>query len=510
MDVGSRFADAYFARTVAAHRAVRSLLLFSLGAVVACSTSSTDADEAGPAGSEDVAFAEASPPYDTVATGTIPPAEGFRGIWYANQPSGDRFRYKYSGGLGTFPQQHRPIAVYAPEVERTFFVFGGRPATENRLLHVVSFYDHARDVVARPRVLLDKKTDDAHDNPTLQIDDEGYLWIFSNAHGTARPAYIHRSERPYSIDAFQLVRTTNFSYAQPWHLEEHGFVLLHTRYRDGDRLLRVTRSRGGEEWSEPRVLARAGEGHYQISTARDGVVSTAFNLHPEGRGLNWRTNLYYLESRDGGRTWRTVAGDEVDLPVTDPGHPSLAVEYASRNRLVYLKSMARTADGRPVILYLTSDGYASGPRNDPRRYHVAAWTGSGWRTHVLTVADNNYDYASLYLEEDGRWRVIGATEPGPQRYNTGGEIAVWVSEDRGRSWRRERRLTSDSKWNHAYPRRPEPAHPEVYALWADGHGRQPSDSRLYLTDRSGDRVRRLPVKVDSPFVTPRPIGTAEP
>ena len=31
----------------------------------------------------------------------LPLADGFRGIWYANQPSGDEYRFKYSGGLGT-------------------------------------------------------------------------------------------------------------------------------------------------------------------------------------------------------------------------------------------------------------------------------------------------------------------------------------------------------------------------------------------------------------------------
>ena len=27
---------------------------------------------------------------------------GYRGIWYMNQPSGDEYVYKYSGGLGTY------------------------------------------------------------------------------------------------------------------------------------------------------------------------------------------------------------------------------------------------------------------------------------------------------------------------------------------------------------------------------------------------------------------------
>jgi len=36
---------------------------------------------------------------------------------------------------------------------------------------MVSYYDHATKKVARPTILLNKHTDDAHDNPTLAIDD---------------------------------------------------------------------------------------------------------------------------------------------------------------------------------------------------------------------------------------------------------------------------------------------------------------------------------------------------
>ncbi len=52
------------------------------------------------------------------------------------------------------------------------------------------------------RILLDKQTTDAHDNPTLNFDAAGHLWIFSNAHGTSRPSFIHKSAEPYSIDKF--------------------------------------------------------------------------------------------------------------------------------------------------------------------------------------------------------------------------------------------------------------------------------------------------------------------
>src|SRR5215212_8484781 len=58
--------------------------------------------------------------------------DGYRGIWYMNQPQNDQFKFKYSGGFATYPQQHVPMAVYVPQAEKTFFVFGGKTGTENR------------------------------------------------------------------------------------------------------------------------------------------------------------------------------------------------------------------------------------------------------------------------------------------------------------------------------------------------------------------------------------------
>src|SRR3954454_16835781 len=148
--------------------------------------------------------------------------DGYRGIWYYNQSTKDEYKYKYSGGFATYPQQHSPIAIHCKEVDKTFFVYGGTTARtakdKQELLHMDSYYDHKTGQVPRPRILLNKHTIDAHDNPTLQVDDKGYLWIFSSAHGTGRPAFIHRSTKPYSIDEFQRVAVTNFSYTQPWYV----------------------------------------------------------------------------------------------------------------------------------------------------------------------------------------------------------------------------------------------------------------------------------------------------
>jgi len=59
-------------------------------------------------------------------------ADGYRGIWYMNQPSNDEYVYKYSGGMGTYCAKHKPFAVYCKAVNKTFFCYGGAPAGDSR------------------------------------------------------------------------------------------------------------------------------------------------------------------------------------------------------------------------------------------------------------------------------------------------------------------------------------------------------------------------------------------
>ena len=433
-------------------------------------------------------------------------ADGYRGIWYMNQPSHDEYKYKYSGGFATYPQQHIPIAVYCKEVNKTFFCYGGTTARNGSdkqdSLHMVSYYDHATGQVPRPLILLDKHTTDAHDNPTLMVDDAGTIWIFSPSHGTGRPSYIHRSKKPYSIDAFEKMVTTNFSYAQPWWLPGQGFLFLHTRYTGATHNLFWMTSRDGVQWDPPHHLSTIEMGDYQISWRDGDRLVTAFDFHPRPLGLNGRANLYYLETRDTGKTWTTADGKPVTLPLTATNNPALIYDSRAKGLLVYLKDIAFDAQHNPVILFLTSKGYASGPKHDPRQWQTARWTATNWEFKPFTQSHNNYDHGSLYIEPDGTWRIIAPTESGPQPYNPGGEVAMWTSRDLGGTWERVKQLTHDSKLNHTYVRKPVNAQPDFYALWADGDARQPSECHLYFTNQKGDHVWRLPDKMSGDMVSP--------
>ncbi len=430
-------------------------------------------------------------------------ADGYHGIWYYNQKSDDEYVYKYSGGLGTYCAKHLPFAVYSPEAKKTFFVYGGTSEGERNLLAMASWYDHETGLVPRPTIVCNKHTSDAHDNPVIALAEDGHVWVFVSSHGLSRPSFVYRAREPHSVAEFDLIDVDNFSYPQLHRLPGDGYILFHTLYTGGRRLQFKT-SPDLYSWSEPTEIAAIEMGHYQVSNHNGEVAGSAFNFHPEPKGLNWRTNLYYVETPDMGESWQTADGEALELPLRDAQNPALVHDWSSEGLNVYMKDLVYDDEGRPVVLVVTSKGYESGPENGPRTWTAVHHTREGWRLKEITTSDSNYDTGSLHIDGD-TWTLIAPTGQGPQAYNPGGEVVLWRSEDAGESWTMVRELTADSEYNHTYVRRVVNADPEFAALWADGHARQPSESRIYFCDLSGEDVRRLPEEMSGETGRPEPL-----
>jgi hypothetical protein len=427
--------------------------------------------------------------------------DGYRGIWFTLGQMRGEYGDKYSGGLAfCFGHTLIPMAVYAPEVQKTFFVYGGTTGPDHRyLLVMASHYDHRQHRVPRPTIVRDQRgVDDPHDNPSITIDSAGHIWVFVAGRARHRPGQIFRSKEPYSVEAFEEIASREQTYSQIWHVPQRGFFHLLTKYTRGRELYWET-SEDGRQWSEMRKLAGF-DGHYQTSRLHNGKIGTAFNYHPGG-SVDRRTNVYYAETNDFGQTWTTVDGHPLTTPLDSPQNPALVVDAEAHGRLVYNSQLLFDEQGRPVILYVTSGGYGPGPENDPRTMEITRWDGNQWVTRPVTGTDHNYDRGSLYLDGD-RWTLIAPALPGPQPNLTGGEVGLWVSNDRGDHWSLHRQVTRQSPQNHSYIRRPHnPADP-FFAVWADGDSSRFSPSRLYFTDSTGSRLYMLPYDMPDDFAEP--------
>ncbi|MEO9891558.1 BNR-4 repeat-containing protein [Aurantibacter sp.] len=431
--------------------------------------------------------------------------DGYKGIWFElNQKY--EFGDKYSGALSTYTAKHVPLAIYSKAVDKTFFVYGGTTSKDEKyLLCMIGEYNHKTGMVSKPTVVYDKQgVNDPHDNPSLLIDNNGFIWVFISGRGKKRPGFKYKSTKPYSIDEFTKITEEEMTYPQPWKTKD-GFFHFFTKYT-GVRQLYFETSIDGKTWTEDKMLAaipiNEGEksGHYQTSnTFENKLVGTFFNRHPNGN-VDKRTDLYYIQSKDFGDTWTSIEDKQLQLPIKTLESDVRVEDYAASNKNIYVKDMGFDSNGNPACLYIRSNGHEPGPKSAPYEWCVTKWNGTTWKTSVVTTSDHNYDMGSLFIDNDN-WSVVGPTEKGPQAWGVGGELAIWTSKNRGNTWIKQRTLTSNSKLSHSYVRRPVDNKAPFDFFWSDGDSHAFSKSELYFGNFNGN-IWKLPYDMTKDYLKP--------
>ncbi len=432
-------------------------------------------------------------PTDPAAQATDP----YRGIWYAcgtaNTLPGHK--YVYSGGKATYATWHRPMAVYARTVNKTFFVFGN---PENRPM--IAAYDHATRAFGEPVCLGRNHDMNAHRNPTLLIDNEGRLFVFRAYNGA--PTHVARSVRPYDIAEWKTMTPIETdkraSYPQPWQLRP-GEILVSYRHAPG-WCYRITKD-GAESWS-PRVNLVAFEGCqiYAVTVAGTGEYPRKLHIAWSrlGNGTEeevrtkhlWarRYNVYYAVSDDGGTTWRRSNGKPYDLPITEPKAEKL---YDCGTHGVWLKDIRIDGAGRPHILFIDADvaTYRS-------TWKVASLADDRWRIVDVAQSDHMYDGGAMAIVADDDMRIYAPTTPSRPRYN-GGEMEEWRSTDGGRTWRNTAHLTRGSRYSHNHAKtvlHHEQSDGAFRVFWSYGDATAPPktrDVRMYFYGIGMTEARRM-------------------
>lgn len=435
----------------------------------------------------------------SAAPAQSPRAPGYMGIWYKfGQPY--EYGYKFSGGLATFSSQHNPMAVYVPQVKKTFFVYCGTAAPDTSHVQImVSCFDHVTRKVPRPVIVLDKMgVTNPQDNATLSIDSKGYIWVFVSGQGRTRPGQIYKSDKPWSIDTFNLTYAGEILFPQAWWINDTTFLMMHSKVARG-RELYWTTGKDGSRWEPSQKLAGAG-GHFQVTNIFGNRLYSVFNVCPDG-SLDSRTNLYLVYTDDMGKTWRTIDEEVIETPIRQLENKALIHDYSSEKKLVYIHDLNFDDQGNPVILLLTSNDSRPGPQGDPREWIVVSRRNGSWSFSKVCNMPHNYNLGSIYISGD-EWRLIGPSDPGSSKYGTGGEMVLWTSPDKGQTWLKSTNITSGSTFNNSYAKRPFNPNDEFYAFWSDGDATKKSVSRIYFTNKNCDKVWMLPYTMKKEWQKP--------
>ncbi|MBN2293628.1 MAG: BNR-4 repeat-containing protein, partial [Pirellulales bacterium] len=351
----------------------------------------------------------------------------------------------YSGPMATYCAWHRPMAVHAPGENKTFFVFGN-----SRNSPAISFYDHAGKTFARPVVLGTNPNGDAHRNPTLLIDEKGYLYVFYGAHG--HPSHVVRSAAPYDISKWEKMAEIEDrnTYPQPWQLKQ-GELFVSYRGNPQDWYYRKSTD-GAVSWQPPvKLIEHKGNSIYAVTVAESGTYPRKIHIAWERMGGGtpeeirtkalWarRYNVYYACSDNGGSTWRRSDGSKYQLPITETAAEKI---HDSGERGVWLKDIQLGPCGKPYMLFIDADVHTY-----ESKWKVARSEENRWRISDVTTGDHMYDGGALLILGSDDIRVYAPTTA-VQDHEDGGEIEEWRSVDGGDSWTNSRHITSGSKLSH--------------------------------------------------------------
>lgn len=245
----------------------------------------------------------------------------------------------------------------------------------------------------------------------------------------------------------------------------------------------------GKSWPECRKILSMG-GNSQVSELNGNKLVAAFNYCPDG-AVEKQTNLYFIQTDDFGETWKTADGKMLETPLKKPDNNALIKEYLQEGKTVKINDVNFDRHGNPVILITLTD---YGKEAALSEWGVYAWNNGKWSYNKVCDSSQKYEMGSLSINSD-EWSILAPVDPGPQKGYPGGEIALYTSSDSGQSWNKTRCITSESRYNNSFVRRPVGAHKDFSAFWADGDPCMISESNLYFTGIKSEKVWRMPYEM---------------
>jgi hypothetical protein len=384
------------------------------------------------------------------------------GAWFACCSSD---YMQYHTPAATYYTCNRPKAVRHVGIhDRTYFVYGDYSRDP-----AIRYFDH--DTKELSPAMLPGRTPlphDAHGNPSILIDDSGYISVFYGTHG--HPIRMRRSLAPESIDEWsgEHVIEAYASYPQPFMLDPSTIVLS---YRRDD--LQHTRSwsyetstDGGQTWSGYNHLIYVHEAAvYGVSEVgnEDPVRSFHLAFNPVDYQTNDYPNIYYIYSDDGLTTFKTRDGINLGPPPYTLSEADLV--FDSGDFSSHINDLVLDAESNPCILFNVGPWDADGAPG-PGEWRAAKHNGSEWVTSHIAPCDHLFDRGCLVLRQG---MPLRAYLPVADDGHDGGEILEYSSHDNGYTWELTDLVTDGSEYSHNYAVNVRNAHPDFETMWSYGN-----------------------------------------
>ncbi|MER2142150.1 MAG: BNR repeat-containing protein [Eubacteriales bacterium] len=251
-------------------------------------------------------------------------------------------------------------------------------------------------------------TVDSHNNIVIAVDGDGFIHVSGNHHGQAL-RYM-RSANPYDIASWEqpvMIGAEENSVTYPQFVRTSDGDLLFF-YRNGvsgngdhylNRYSRATRT-----WSRVSQIFKGtapvspDQCAYinRVSLGADGSLHV-FYMWRETTSPGTNRDLSYIKSTDGGVTWQTVTGDEVQTPIT-PENTAPRIIAGNPGGLVNQSGSCVDSSGNPHTFFWlnSSEGSSS------KRLHHIHFSAGEWHNEVVADSSSGISRATGYALPDGR------------------------------------------------------------------------------------------------------------
>ncbi len=333
---------------------------------------------------------------------------------------------------------------------------------------IIGFYDH-NEKITKSEIIHENFEVDDHDNPSIFIDNEGFLFVFYSKHSKREPIYLLKSFEPEEIsswepvhqlalnDTIQYTRYSNtYTYTNIQQLanEENRLYLF---WRGADFKPNFSTSDdNGKSWTTGKIMVlperiyRDRRPYMKISSNHRNTIHFAFtDGHPGNEPAN---SIYYAKYKDG--TLYKANGDEImkwqDLPL-NPTEADIVYDATLTNEKAWIWDVAEDKSQNPVMVYVRF------PNDTIHEYYYAIWNNNQWKNYKLI--------------DSGTWFPENTDRPQREPNYSGGivldhenpfivylsrqkegifEIERWETPDKGKTWK-ILEITNHSKQNNVRP-----------------------------------------------------------